>query len=94
VRSITAIIVRGDVLRGVVGRITEFAKSRTDDEWRAYTRQLLLQLRELIRENGEKAALLGFILGIFIVVFFKLFVVLIMLAIAAYSTILIIADSK
>jgi hypothetical protein len=54
----------------------------------------LFQLRELIRENGEKAAVVGFVLGIFIVVFFKLFVVLVMLLVAAYSTILIIADSK
>lgn len=82
------------MFREIRSRITEFAQSRSEEEWRAYSRERLLYVREIIRQNGEKAAVLGFGLGILIVVFFKLFIVLLMLAIAAYSTILILADSK
>ncbi len=82
------------MFREIRSRITEFAQSRTEGEWRAYLRERLLYVREIIRQNGEKAAVLGFGLGILIVLFFKLFIVLLMLAIAAYSTILILADSK
>ena len=77
-----------------MNRITEFARTRSEDEWRAYAGEQMRHLRHSIRDNGEKAAVLGFALGIFIVVFFKLFVVLLMLSVAAYCTVLILADSK
>jgi hypothetical protein len=75
-------------------RITKFAKSRTEDEWRAYVRERFEDLRILIRDNGEKAAVVGFVLGIGIMLFFKLFIILAVVAVAVYSTILIIADSE
>ncbi len=77
----------------LVDRITQFAKSRSEDEWHTFARERFENLRILIRDNGEKAAVLGFGLGILIVFFFKIFVVLLVLAIAAYSTILILSDS-
>lgn len=83
----------GIVIGRLVDRITQFAKSRSEDEWHAFVRERFENVRILIRDNGEKAAVLGFGLGILIVFFFKIFVVLLVLAIAAYSTILILSDS-
>lgn len=78
----------------LVDRITQFARSRSEKEWHVYARERFENVRILIRDNGEKSAVLGFGLGIGIVFFFEVFVVLLVLAIAAYSTILILADSK
>lgn len=75
-------------------RITKFAKSRTEDEWRAYVRERLEDLRLLIRDNGEKAAIVGFAFGMGIILFFKLFIILAVVSVAVYSTILIIAGSE
>ncbi len=78
----------------VIDRITEFARSRSEDEWREYIRERFEFVRNLVRENGEKAAILGFVLGIGLVIFFKLFVLLLVVAVGVYSTILILADGR
>jgi hypothetical protein len=78
----------------VIDRITEFARSRSEVEWREYIRERFEFVRNLVRENGEKAAILGFVLGIGLVIFFKLFVLLLVVAVGVYSTILILADGR
>jgi hypothetical protein len=82
------------VIGRVIDRITEFARSRSEDEWREYIRERFEFVRNLVRENGEKAAILGFVLGIGLVIFFKLFVLLLVVAVGVYSTILILADGR
>jgi len=82
------------VIGRVIDRITEFARSRSEVEWREYIRERFEFVRNLVRENGEKAAILGFVLGIGLVIFFKLFVLLLVVAVGVYSTILILADGR
>lgn len=47
-----------------------------------------------MQTHGEKAALIGFLLGIFIVIFYKLVLVLACLMIVAYQLVLIISESE
>ena len=53
----------------------------------------LAALRDFVRDNGEKAALSAFGLGIVVVLFFKLFVVVVALAALAFLTLLWLSES-
>jgi hypothetical protein len=75
-------------------RITSAIRSRTRAEWDQYFSDLVRQGREYVRQEGEKAAVVAFCLGIFIMVFYKLVAVLACLALVAYQLILIISDTS
>ena len=79
-------------MRRIIDHITQFARSRTQAEWNELAYGKLVELRTFVRENGEKAAAIGFALGILIVLFIKPFIVLTALAALVYLTILAIAD--
>jgi len=74
-------------LQNIVGRI----RARTQAQWKALFLERYELLRSLVREHGEIAAVVGFGLGIGIVLFFKLFVFLAVVAALAYSLIMLIA---
>jgi hypothetical protein len=67
------------------------AKSRA--EWQAHLHGKVSFLRDYVRENGERAAVLGFLLGVFLVIFYKLALVLVCLAVVGYQLLLIMSDS-
>ncbi|MFO0416668.1 MAG: hypothetical protein ACK5Y6_05205 [Pseudomonadota bacterium] len=77
---------------GIISKITDFARSRSKAEWQALVEGYWLDLKEYARANGEKAAVIGFALGIFIVVFYKLALLLACLAVLVYQLLLLIAD--
>ena len=79
-------------MRKIIDHITGFARSRTQAEWNDLAYGQLVALRTFVRENGEKAAGIGFVLGILIVLFIKPFIVLVALAALVYLSILAIAD--
>jgi hypothetical protein len=81
-------------MKDTIERVTRAIRSRTKAEWEQYFSDLLTQTREFVRSEGEKAALIGFGLGIFIVIFYKLALVLACLAVVAYQLILIISDKS
>jgi hypothetical protein len=81
------------VMRRFIDHITEFARSRTPEEWKLLAYQKVDESRVWVREHGEGAALGAFGLGIFIVIFFKLFVVILALVALAYLTIIAISES-
>ena len=64
---------------------------RNQADWRALFRARYEQLRSFVRENGEISALAGFGLGVFIVLFFKLFVFLLVIMALAYSVLMLVA---
>lgn len=81
------------VMRQIIDHITEFARSRTPEGWKLLVYQKVDEARGWVREHGEGAALGAFGLGIFIVIFFKLFVVILSLAALAYLTLIAISES-
>jgi len=68
-------------------------KSRSPDEWKAELRSRIDTLRRYVQEHGERAALIGFLLGIFIVIFYKLVLFLACVALVGYQLLLIISAS-
>lgn len=75
-------------MKGTFPQITKFARSKTPDEWRETVSRTVESLRVFVRDNGEKAALGAFGLGIFVVMFFKLFIVVAALIALAFLTVL------
>lgn len=80
-------------MRNVLKEITEFARSRSSEEWRGLARQMFESLRVTVRDNGEKSALVAFGVGIVVVLFFKLFLLLVAVAALCCLTILWLAES-
>ncbi len=80
-------------MRNVWKDITEFARSRTAEEWKTLASERYDQLRITVRENGEKSALMAFGVGILVVIFFKLFLMLVALAALSFLTLLWLAEA-
>jgi hypothetical protein len=80
-------------MRNILKDITEFARSRSAEGWKTLARERFDELRIAVRENGEKSALAAFGIGIVVVLFFKLFLVLVALAALSFLTILWLAES-
>jgi hypothetical protein len=80
-------------MRNVWKDITEFARSRTAEEWKTLASERYDQLRITVRENGEKSALVAFGVGILVVIFFKLFLILVAVAALSFLTLLWLAEA-
>ncbi len=76
-----------------VDRIVASIRSKTKREWQQFFEERMTLVRDYLRTHGEQGALIGFGIGIFIVLFFKLALFLSCIAALAYLLILIIADS-
>lgn len=74
--------------------IIESIRVRSREEWQSFFRGKLEALRTYVQTHGEKAALIGFLLGIFIVIFYKLVLVVACLVIVALQLLLIISESE
>jgi hypothetical protein len=61
--------------------LAEIVRSRTRRGWVEFGRQKLLTLRNWIQDHGERAAILACVLGMLLVIFFKLFVFFVALAV-------------
>jgi hypothetical protein len=79
-------------MRRVIDNIKNTIRSKTSDEWRAYFQGKVQALRAFVQANGEKAALAGFVLGIVIVLFYKLFILIVTLATLAYLIVITASD--
>ena len=73
----------------VIGHI----RSKSKVEWQSLFRDKVLQVREYVRKNGEKSALFAFISGIFLVMFFKLTLIMVCLTALVYLLVLLISDA-
>jgi hypothetical protein len=80
-------------MRNILKDITQFARSRSSDEWKSLAWQRMDDLRITVRENGEKAAVVAFGVGIVVVVFFKLFLILSAVAALSFLTILWLSET-
>ena len=80
------------LMRRVIDNIKNTIRSKTSDEWRAYFQGKVQALRAFVQANGEKAALAGFVLGIVIVLFYKLFILIVTLATLAYLIVITASD--
>lgn len=77
------------MLDGILNSIR--AKSRA--EWQQYFSDKISSLRDYVRENGERAAVLGFFLGVLLVIFYKLALIVVCLVVVGYQLLLILSDS-
>jgi hypothetical protein len=75
-------------------QISQKIKSRTQAQWKQLFAAQYQQARGFIRENGEVAALIGFVLGVALVFFFKLFFFAALLLALAYLLILVSAPEE
>ncbi|MEN9847260.1 MAG: hypothetical protein RIS36_2407 [Pseudomonadota bacterium] len=80
-------------MRNIVKDITGFARSRSAEGWKSIARERLDDLRIAVRENGEKSALAAFGVGVFVVLFFKLFLIVVAVAALSFLTIMWLAES-
>lgn len=79
-------------MRRVVDYIKTIIRSKTQDEWKDFFWAKAQALRAFVQNNGEKAAAAGFVLGILIVLFYKLFIILVTLATLAYLIMITVSD--
>jgi hypothetical protein len=78
-------------MRNIFQPLVDFAGSRTQREWKEAAQAQCERLRTFVRENGEVAALVGFGVGIAMVLFFKLFLLLCCLITLSYLLLIIMA---
>jgi len=80
------------MVREILGRITEFACSRTPTEWWNLIHEAIERVRVLVRDNGEKAAIVGFGLGMLLIIFFKLIVLLFVVGALVFLSLVAISE--
>jgi len=80
-------------MRNIFKDITQFARSRTSAEWKKLVSDQLDDLRLTVRDNGEKAALVAFGVGILMVLFFKLFLIVCALGALSFLTVLWLSET-
>ncbi len=78
----------------VWNKLKAFVYSRSGDEWKSYFGGKIQSVRAFAQDQGEKAAALGFLLGILMVFFFKLIVISLVVIGLLVLTIIIAADSR
>lgn len=72
--------------------ITKFACARTPAQWWGLVFDGVEKIRLLIRENGEKAAVFGFVFGMALIMLFKVFVVLAALVALVFLSLVAISE--
>jgi len=75
-------------------RVQTFIYSRSVVEWEEFFLSKVATLRDFVRNNGEKAAGIGFLFGIFLVLFFKLVIIAAAVTAVIIVSIIIWADSR
>ncbi|MEY4701063.1 MAG: hypothetical protein RL326_1250 [Pseudomonadota bacterium] len=78
----------------IIDDVMKVVHSRTQAEWSTYFQERLDSFREYLRAHGEQGALLGFVMGIFIVLFFKLSLFIFILAVLAYLSVQMLAPKE
>lgn len=71
----------------IIDDVIKVIRSRNQAEWSAYFQDRWNTFREYLRAHGEQGALLGFLIGVFIVLFFKLALFIVIAASLAYLAI-------
>jgi hypothetical protein len=77
----------------LINEAKRLIRSKKKDEWQAFFWAQLTSVRTYIHDHGEKAALVGFITGILLILFYKLFILILTLAALAYLVIITAADA-
>jgi hypothetical protein len=75
-------------------RVTDAIRSRSRKEWEDYFNELLSRLREYSQTNGEKAAIVGFLLGMLVVIFYKLALIIACVTLVAFQLVLILSEDR
>jgi len=78
----------------IIDDVMKVVHSRSQSEWQSYFQERVDRLREYLRAHGEQGALLGFAVGIFIVLCFKLALFLVVVAVLAYLALQVLARKE
>ena len=78
-------------MRNIFQPLIDFAGSRTQQEWNEVFQGRFEGVRTFVRENGEISAVVGFGVGIAMVLFFKLFLLLFCMLALSYLVLTIMA---
>ena len=67
-------------------KFKDFASSRSKNEWRQHFYMLIEELKSWLSNNGVQSAIVGFIAGAILVIFFRFVIYLLVLAVlVAYA---------
>ena len=66
-----------------MGTLKETIQSKTRAEWYQFLRERATDVRIWMQEHGEKGAAIAFAIGVCVVLFFKLFMLILVLAVIA-----------
>ena len=77
-----------------IDEILKALRSRSREEWLEFYREKWINTRIYVQEHGERAALAGFIIGLFLVLAFRLVVSLALLVLIAGLAVYLLADPK
>ena len=69
-----------------------FARSRSREEWHELVRERFINARIFAQENGEKVFLVGLLLGVIVVLFYKVFILAAALVALSYLLIIVSTD--
>ena len=78
----------------IVDDVMKVVHSRSQTEWQGYFRERFERIREYLRKHGEQGALSGFAVGVFIVLFFKLALFIVIVAVLAYLSLQMLAPKE
>ncbi len=73
-------------------RLGNTIKSKSRSEWEAYFKGKLSWLREYSQSNGEKAAIVGFLLGVAVVLFYKVALIIACITVVLCQLVLILSE--
>jgi hypothetical protein len=79
-------------MRGVLEEVRRIIRAKTQSQWKAFFRAQIDAIRAFAQTQGEKAAFGGFLVGIFIVLFYKLFIFIVTILTLVYLIIITAAD--
>lgn len=69
--------------------IGNFINQRTKAQWQQLLREKWTNVRIFVQEHGEISALLGFGIGVFVVLFYKVFALIACILMLAYLTVML-----
>jgi hypothetical protein len=74
-------------------RIIGLIRSKSREEWNQVVVDKVEQARDYVRSQGERAALIAFGLGVFLVIFYRLVIIVACIVLVAHQLALIVADT-
>jgi len=76
----------------VIDKVVDLIRRRRKSEWQDFFQAYIAAVRDFFRSSGEKGALVGFGIGIVLVLFFKFVLLMACVVALVYLLLIIIAE--